>query len=131
MGPELMAATEVGLRLNSVLEVTSLALALAGGCRPADREVAPGGAPIELSLPGLPECDADGDGYAAPRCAGPSPADCDDRDPAAHPGAAEELDGADDDCDGEVDEGTAAWDADGDCVCVTAPCTGSSAAGCP
>jgi N-acetylneuraminic acid mutarotase len=42
--------------------------------------------------------DADGDGHRV--CEG----DCDDLDPAAHPGAAEACDGQDDDCDGIVDE---------------------------
>ena len=40
--------------------------------------------------------DADGDGYAAPE-------DCDDQDPARHPGAEEHCDGVDEDCDGTVD----------------------------
>ena len=42
--------------------------------------------------------DADGDGYRS--------TDCDDQDPTAHPGAEEVCDGADNDCDGEVDEDT-------------------------
>ncbi|MCK6526288.1 S8 family peptidase [Myxococcota bacterium] len=42
--------------------------------------------------------DADGDGHDAG-------ADCDDSDPAVHPGATETCDGVDDDCDGTVDEG--------------------------
>ena len=41
--------------------------------------------------------DADGDTYRA--CVG----DCDDSDPASHPGAAETCDGADNDCDGTSD----------------------------
>lgn len=47
-------------------------------------------------------CDADGDGYASIACGG---TDCDDTDPARHPGAAELCNGVDDDCDGMVDEG--------------------------
>ncbi len=54
--------------------------------------------------------DTDGDGWTA--CA----ADCDDGDAAAHPGAAETCDGADQDCDGTVDEGTSCADDDGDGV---------------
>jgi hypothetical protein len=54
--------------------------------------------------------DADGDGYGVDD-------DCDDEDPAAYPGAEEVCDGADNDCDGEIDEeGSFAWypDADSD-----------------
>ncbi len=40
--------------------------------------------------------------------------DCDDRDDDVFPGAVETADGADEDCDGTVDEGTSAYDDDGD-----------------
>ncbi len=50
--------------------------------------------------------DADGDGASEVE-------DCDDADCAVHPGAQEVLDGKDNDCDGEIDEGL---DADGDGV---------------
>ena len=46
--------------------------------------------------------DADADGHLA----APGP-DCDDGAAAVHPGAAEACNGADDDCDGETDEGVA------------------------
>jgi len=50
--------------------------------------------------------DGDGDGVSPPRCsAEPRLSDCDDRDVAAHPGAAEVCDGRDNDCDGHTDEG--------------------------
>jgi hypothetical protein len=42
--------------------------------------------------------DKDGDGYLPP-------ADCDDNNPNVHPFAIEKCNGADDDCDGDVDEG--------------------------
>lgn len=52
--------------------------------------------------------DADGDGFAAGE-------DCDDGDASVHPGAPEVCNGADDDCDGEADEGVAqTWHADRD-----------------
>ena len=50
-----------------------------------------------------PPCvDADGDGYLDIACGGD---DCDDADAGVNPGAAEVLDGMDQDCDGMVDEG--------------------------
>jgi len=58
----------------------------------------------------VPESDRDddGDGYT------PNEGDCDDTDPEVHPGHEEEPNGTDDDCDGDVDEGTALYDDDGD-----------------
>jgi parallel beta-helix repeat protein len=59
---------------------------------------------------GTPTVDADGDGYA-------SDEDCDDADPAVHPGAEEACNEVDDDCDGETDEeavDATSWYADGD-----------------
>ena len=43
--------------------------------------------------------DVDGDGWS------PQAGDCDDDDASVHPGAAEECNGVDDDCDGTIDEG--------------------------
>ncbi|MBW2256784.1 MAG: hypothetical protein JRI25_19615 [Deltaproteobacteria bacterium] len=65
-----------------------------------------------LAVMACGEQDADGDGVVAS-------VDCDDDDPAVHPGAAEVCNGADDDCDGTIDEdapGASLWflDADGD-----------------
>ena len=60
--------------------------------------------------------DADGDGYADVALGGD---DCDDGDPAVNPGAEELCDGADNDCNGAVDDGAIdapSWyvDSDGD-----------------
>jgi len=54
------------------------------------------------------ELDEDGDGYT------PDEGDCDDGDPAVHPGGVEQPNHVDDDCDGIVDEGTDYHDDDGD-----------------
>ena len=54
------------------------------------------------------EFDGDGDGHSV--CAD----DCDDTDADTYPGADELEDGVDNDCDGDIDEGTNAYDDDGD-----------------
>ncbi len=92
---------------------SSLALSVAillglGGCY---------GTEFERSNPNDPESpdyvgeDADGDGF-------PSSLDCDDADADVNPDAEEICNGADDNCDGEIDEGldfeTYYYDADGD-----------------
>jgi hypothetical protein len=72
--------------------------------------------PYELGLV-YHECsDRDGDGYGLPGevvCPAGAEPDCDDADPARHPGGAEVCDGLDNDCDAAVDEGLSS-DADGD-----------------
>ncbi len=68
---------------------------------------------LSALLMGEGECGTDQDGDGFTEQAG----DCDDRDPAVHPGAAEVCDGVDNDCDDQVDEGyTTRWytDQDGD-----------------
>ncbi len=52
--------------------------------------------------------DADGDGYDEDQ------GDCDDGEDSVYPGALEQANGVDDDCDGEVDEDTEVADDDGD-----------------
>jgi len=49
--------------------------------------------------------DLDGDGYTVDE------GDCDDGDPAVHPGADDVCNGIDDDCDGFLNEDSEAWDA--------------------
>jgi hypothetical protein len=64
----------------------------------------------------LGSCDEDGDGYDATGACGGS--DCDDGDASINPGATEYCDGFDNDCDGDIDEDSAAdattWYADTD-----------------
>ncbi len=60
--------------------------------------------------------DADGDGVST--CAG----DCDDTNPAIHPGATEAMNGLDDDCSGKVDDHVAGQDFDKDGTAFPADC---------
>ncbi|MFZ5475925.1 MAG: MopE-related protein [Myxococcota bacterium] len=79
--------------------------------------------PEDTGTPDVP-CDADGDGVCVD--------DCDDADASRYPGAPEECDGVDDDCDEEVDEGVTIelyGDSDGDGYGAgeaVSGCTGSS-----
>jgi hypothetical protein len=82
--------------------------------------------------------DGDGDGYGVPTATtssctqpagfAPTSNDCDDTNPAIHPGAAEICNGLDDDCDTNVDEGGSALCSDG-LACTADVCdpTGCSA----
>jgi len=82
---------------------------------------------IDQDCDGTDETDGDGDGYDAPECGGD---DCDDATPTIYPGAPEVANGADDDCDGVADEGTALYDDDGDGYCeAPAACTDGSLPG--
>ena len=71
--------------------------------------------------------DGDGDGHL-------DDVDCDDANVLINPGAAELCDGEDNDCDGDVDEGTAATCDDGDnCTidaCTAGACTNQPEADC-
>ena len=67
---------------------------------------------------GPPCADDDGDGYRAAGCGGD---DCDDADPARHPGATDVCDGDDEDCD----DTTFGPDADGDGYVSSACCNGT------
>jgi hypothetical protein len=78
--------------------------------------------------------DLDGDGFIDVACTayvGSTPGDdCDDNNPGTNPQAPELEDGVDNDCDGEVDNGTGNYDDDGDCVCENVECFGSITDGC-
>jgi hypothetical protein len=75
--------------------------------------------PAPVCEPG--DVDLDSDGY----CAGGPVPDCDDADPASHPGGYEYCDGADNDCDGPADE-YMDTDADGDGITRPGSCDGGA-----
>ena len=78
-----------------------------------------GDATVYFEVKDADEVDNDGDGQTEDE------GDCDDTDPSVHDGATEHQNGVDDDCDDEIDEGTDAYDDDGDCACEDLPCFGS------
>ena len=63
---------------------------------------------VYMSITPRTQIDDDGDGFIE------DSGDCDDTNPFAFPGGTEVEDGADNDCDGIIDEGTEAYDDDGD-----------------
>jgi hypothetical protein len=89
---------------------------LAGDCDDRRAEIHPTAVEIpyddiDQDCAGGDPRDLDGDRVEAAVVGGP---DCDDLDARVRPGAFEVEDGRDDDCDGEIDEGTPSYDDDGD-----------------
>ncbi|MCK6519778.1 hypothetical protein L6R46_32560, partial [Myxococcota bacterium] len=77
-----------------------------GDCDDDDGSIGPGevdvpGDGVDQNCDGHDASDGDGDGHAPTADGGD---DCDDGDADVHPGAPETANGADDDCDGSVDE---------------------------
>jgi hypothetical protein len=81
----------------------TLAFTASGGQTGTDcSSSANGGNGMEIDAPLTGTCiDVDGDGHNSKQCGGD---DCDDSDPAVHPGALELCNGKDDNCDGQIDE---------------------------
>jgi hypothetical protein len=104
-----------------------------GDCDDTDADVHPaalercGDARDEDCTGAADDADRDADGHVDAACAPTTtsalPADdCDDLDAARAPGVPELEDGIDQDCDGWRDDGTPAFDDDGDCACPGATC---------
>jgi hypothetical protein len=79
------------------------------GINPGETEVPYNG--IDEDCSGADLDDVDGDGYTGAAAGG---TDCDDTDADTNPAAVETADGVDEDCDGDVDNGTSWFDDDGD-----------------
>lgn len=81
---------------------------------PGERETPYDG--IDQDCSGADVIDVDGDGYVAVAAGGD---DCDDEDPAAWPGAIEDLaNPGDEDCDGLINEHTVCWDGTGEFLTI-------------
>jgi hypothetical protein len=88
-----------------------------GDCNDADAGVSPGANEIAANgvddncdgfIDGATSFDVDGDGYLGVSVEANDPLqDCNDSDPSIHPGATEVVNGADDDCDGQLGSWTA------------------------
>lgn len=96
-----LSHTAFGSNIDYIFRVT-------GVVAPDGQSLVPGDIPAEWGFTTRGGCtgdqlDYDDDGYNSFTCGG---GDCDDNDPAVHPGATEVRNGLDDDCDGLVDEGT-------------------------
>ena len=84
---------------------------------------------------GFGDLSAEREACAAPAGTVTDATDCDDTDPAVHPGAVEVCGGGDEDCDGSVDEDDAAdatlWYADADADTYGDPAVSSAACAAP